>query len=179
MSNLIFYFTNFKKDIKILYIRINPVKEFTIKMFFYFCLSFIFFILISVNMTFFCQFLQPIYVQKNTCQFLFFYFLRFCVVALFFLYKMFLIKVLLLIVFFTIKLIWLDLKSDLNLIVSGFDNLVCIIIEIAITSLTFIDFLLPLINLDLSILYFISCCFVGSLIFSILYFLLISLSINS
>ena len=46
----------------------------------------------------------------------------------------YLIVVLLLIVLFSVKLILLNPESDLNLIVSGFDNLVCIIIGIAIAS---------------------------------------------
>ena len=52
----------------------------------------------------------------------------------------YLIVVLLLIVLFSVKLILLNPESDLNLIVSGFDNLVCIIIGIAIASWTYIDF---------------------------------------
>ena len=109
------------------------MKEFEIRMFFYFCLSFIFFILISVNMTFFVNFCNKFYPQKNKCQFLFFHFVRFCAVALFFLRKCFNSGITTDCSFLSIKLIWLNPKSDLNLIISGFDNLVCIIIEIAIT----------------------------------------------
>ena len=47
----------------------------------------------------------------------------FCASALFFLLKMLLIMVLQLIVFFSIKLIGLNPRSDLNLIVFGSDNL--------------------------------------------------------
>ena len=81
--------------------------------------------------------------------------------------------------FFSIKLICLNFKPDLNLFVSGFDYLVCIIIGTGITSGTYIDFLLPLINLDLSILYLLICCFVSSFIFLTLYFPLIYLPIRS
>ena len=157
------YFTNFKKNIKTLNIRINPVKELAIRMFFYFCLSF--FVLFEFcQYDLFRQFLQQIYAQKNTCQFLLFHFPRFCVVALFFKQKMLLIGIFLLIFLFFLVIIWLNPKSDLDLIVL-FDNLVCIIIGITITSLTYIDCLLPLINLALSVLFFLICCFVSSFIF--------------
>ena len=89
---------------------------------------------------FFCQLLQLILAKKNTCQFFFYHFLRLCTAALFLLQERLLIVVLLLIVLFSVKLILLNPESDLNLIVSGFDNLVCIIIGIAIASWTYIDF---------------------------------------
>ena len=162
MSNVILYFTNFKKNIKTLYIRTNPVFLFL------FVFHFLYFNFCQYDL--FHQFLQQMYAQKNTCQFLFLHILRFYAVALVFLQKIF---------FFSIKLIWLNPKSDLNLIASGFDNLICIIIGIAITSLTYIDCSLPLINHALYILYFPICCFVSSFIFSTLYFPLISLSIWS
>ena len=67
--------------------------------FIYFCLSFDFFIMISVNMTLFGQFLLLICDQKITHQLLFFHFVRFCAVALFILQEMLLIVVLLLNIF--------------------------------------------------------------------------------
>ena len=164
LGNTILYFTNFKKNIKTLYIRINPLKKFAIRMFFDFCLPFVFFILISVNMTFFINFykkcmLRKIYVSSYSfvskvlwCSFIFYAenaFNRGITTD----YS-----------FFSIKLIWLTPKSDLNLIVFGFDDLVCIIVEIVITSLTYIDCLLPLINLALSILLFLIFCFASSFI---------------
>ena len=162
------YFTNFKKNIKTLYNQDVFLFLFVFHLlYFNFC-----------QYDLFRQFLQQMYAQKNTCQFLFLHLLRFYAVALVFLQKIFLIVVLLLF-FFSIKLIWLNPKSDLNLIVSGFDNLICIIIGIEITSQTYIDCLLPLINHALYILYFPICCFVSSFIFSTLYFSLISLSIRS
>ena len=155
------------------------MKEFEIRMFFLFLFVFHFLYFDFCQYDIFRQFLQQIYAQKNKCQFLFFHFVRFCAVALFFLRKCFNSGITTDCSFLSIKLIWLNPKSDLNLIISGFDNLVCIIIEIAITSRTYIDCLLPLINLAVSILYFLICCFVSSVIFSTLYFPLISLSIRS
>ena len=80
---------------------------------------------------------------------------------------------------FSIKLISLNPKSDLNLIVFESDNLDYIIIEIKISSWTYIEGLLPLNSLTPSILYFLICCFVRSFIYFTSYFPLISLSIRS
>ena len=46
------YFTNFMKNIKAFCIKINPVKKFAVRMFFHFCLPFVFFVLISLSMAF-------------------------------------------------------------------------------------------------------------------------------
>ena len=76
------------------------MAEFAVRMLFHFCMSFVFFILISSQYDLFHQFLLLIWAQKNTCQFLLFHFLRFSAVALFFLQKILLIVVLPLIVVF-------------------------------------------------------------------------------
>ena len=101
------------------------MKEFTIRMFFYFCLSFIFFILISVNVTFFVNSTTNLCSEKYMSVLI----LSFSKI----LYCSFIFcaenvcnsGIATDCSFFSIKLVWLNPKSDVNLIVSGFDNLVC------------------------------------------------------
>ena len=57
-------FYQFQKNIKTLWIRINTVKEFEIRMFFYFCLSFVLFVLISVSVSFFVNFYSKFILRK-------------------------------------------------------------------------------------------------------------------
>ena len=107
--NLVFdYFS--RKNIKTLCIRINSVKQLAVRMFFYFFFVFRFLRLDFCQYVLFNQFLQHIYAQKNTFQSLLFRFLKLCAAALFFLQKMLLIgvfnyQILLIVVFFNIKLI--------------------------------------------------------------------------
>ena len=96
------------------------------------------------------QFLLPIYGHKNkdqSCS------LKQCIEFVYLLLWMFWLL--------SIKLIWLNPKSDLNLIVFESDKLDCIITGIKISSWTYIECLMPLINLALSILCFLIYCFVS------------------
>ena len=81
--------------------------------------------------------------------------------------------------FFSIKLIWLNPKSALNLIIFRFDNLLYIIIPISISLWMYIECLLPINNLALYILYLLICSFLSSFMFLTSYFPFISLSIRS
>ena len=134
-------------------------------MFFYFYISFIFFVLISVSMPF--SSISTASICSRKCMPLlalsFFKALYFSFV--FSAEKAFNSGITTDCYFFSIKLIWSNPKLDLNLIVFRSDNLDCIIIGIKISSWTYIKCLLHLINFALSILYFLICCFVRSLMF--------------
>lgn len=145
MSNATLYFSNFKR------IRINSVKKIAIRMFFYFCFSCSLSWFVSV-----CPFswtsTATFYSKKYTSVLILSLFKALCCCFIFSAENIINSGITTYCSFFSIKLILLNLKSDLSLIVSGFDNLVCIVIEIGTTSLTYIDFSLHLIILNLSIL---------------------------
>ena len=137
---------NLKKNIKTLYVRVNPVEECAIRMFFYFvCLSFSLFWFLWI-----CPFLSISTTNLCSKKYMSFLILSFSKIlcSIFSAENAFNSGITTDYSFFSIKLIWLNPKSDLNLTVSRFDNVLGIIIEIAIASLAYIDSLLPLINLD-------------------------------
>ena len=170
------YFTNFNKNIKTLCIMSNPVKKIAVRMFFYFCLSFVFIFSISVSMSFFVNFYSK-FMLRYMSVLTFLFFKALC--CNFFCRNAFNSGITTDCSIFSIKLIWLNPKSARNLIVFWYDNPDWIIIVIAISSWTYIECLLFLNNLAWSTLCFLICGFVRPLMFLTPNLLLISLSIRS
>ena len=150
------------------------MKKFSVRIFFYFCLSFVFFALVSVCMPFFINIYSKFVLRKiHVSSYSFIFFKALCCSFISSPENAFNSGITTDCSFFSIKLIWLNLKADINLIAFGSDNLDYIITVIAISSATYIERLLPLMNLALSILYFLICGFVRSLMFVIPQFPLI------